>query len=170
MKKCFGIISLAIIAVSFSSCKKLFEDEELSLQRTDYIGTELRTDGYYYWRYQYEHDGFQYDRVEPRFLYRNGVFIFVNRLDFSKLEQQEEDFRKGTFYENIKNEKVQWGIFQISGSSIVFEGWDYSGGPFLTSYKENGEIINDTTFRIKKAIFHFKQFSPKPDSTNRFIK
>ena len=46
-------ISAIVLAVVFSSCKKLFEDEELSMERVDYTGTELRTDGYYYYRYQY---------------------------------------------------------------------------------------------------------------------
>lgn len=161
----FTIIQAIILVLAFSSCK----DAELSMERTRYDGKELRTDGYYYWRNQYEHDGVQYDEVIPIILYRNGVTIFVNRIDFSQMEQLEESFRNGTFYENMKYEKVQWGVFQISGNSIVLESWDYSGGPGLTTYKKNGEILNDTAFRISKAIYHFKQFSPKPDSTNKYI-
>ena len=50
-------------------------------------------------------------------------------------------------------------------------------------YLDKGEIQNDSTFLITKSIrsktgeekelneiYHFKQFSPKPDSTNVFVK
>ena len=41
----FSIIQAIILVLAFSSCKKMFEDEELSMERVDYTGTELRTDG-----------------------------------------------------------------------------------------------------------------------------
>jgi hypothetical protein len=60
-----------------------------------------------------------------------------------------------------------------------------SGGQRLV-YTNIGVILNDTTFqltesyRLKKGekteyqildeIYHFRQYSPKPDSTNDFIK
>ena len=183
MKNCFGIISLAIIAVLFSSCKKLTEDEELSMQHTDYTGAELRTDGYYYRRYQYiDREGVQQDDFIPLFLYRNGISTYGYVYPYSELEHVECDFKNGNYSKLMVDDKFRWRIFQVHGNTIEFEGWDGNGFKW-TTFKEYGEIIDDTTFMITKEInngkvheyakgdvFRFKQFSPKPDSTNRFIK
>ena len=177
MKNYFGIISLAIIAVLFSSC----EDEELSMQRADYTGAELRTDGYYYYMLQVEHNGIQEKIVFPIFLYRNGVSIMAASFNCSEIEQKENDFRNGKLYHTINGYKIFWSVFTISGKSIEFEGWDDLGGAHLYTKKVYGKILNDTTFHIYQEhidgidkecdrTYHFKQFSPKPDSTNRFIK
>jgi hypothetical protein len=65
---------------------------------------------------------------------------------------------------------------------IEFEAWEY-GGNGITTFSHFGEIINDTTFILNKRInnggnhisspnltYRFKQFSPKPDNTNNYIK
>ena len=58
------------------------------------------------------------------------------------------------------------------------------GGIGAPMYMKIGKIINDTTFQLVREFasyhkkdsrvidetYHFKQFSPKPDSTNVFIK
>ena len=80
--------------------------------------------------------------------------------------------------------KHDWGTFQINKDSIVFERW--YPAEVSKSYYRSGKILNDTTFvitesyrlrngkkkewREKNEVYHFKAFSPKPDSTNRFIK
>ena len=65
----------------------------------------------------------------------------------------------------------------------MFEKW-YPNSPGQPKvYIREGKILNDTTFHItasyrpdgserreKDEIYHFKQFSPKPDSTNNFVK
>lgn len=164
-------LSVIVLAVVFSSCKKLFEDEELSMKRTNYTGTELRTDGYYYSTYHYydEREDAQYDKFIPWILYRNGVSLYGYVYDYSEMKKVEQSFEDGSFYDRHKDDKTRWEVFQISGSVIEFEGWE-SNGLNLTSDTRCGEILNDTTFRINKYVYHFKQFAPKPDSTNRFIK
>ncbi|MBO7478821.1 MAG: hypothetical protein J6U04_12925 [Salinivirgaceae bacterium] len=176
------ILSAIVSAVVFSSCKKLFEDEELSMERVDYTGTELRTDGYYYYMLQVEHNGIQEKRVFPIFLYRNGVSLSAaSSFDCSEIEQKENEFINGKLYHTINGYKILWSVFTISGKSIEFEGWDDLGGAHLYTKKVYGKILNDTTFHIYQEhidgidkecdrTYHFKQFSPKPDSTNRFIK
>ena len=85
----------------------------------------------------------------------------------------------------IKNIKFFWGVFNIKNNQILYERWCPSEPPYRT-YVREGNIINDTTFVITKLyrmvngkkteeselneVYHFKQFSPKPDSTNKFIK
>ena len=58
----------------------------------------------------------------------------------------------------------------------------YKLGFVMPTFKAEGIIENDTTLRLYKSIqsdgkefsendiFHFRKFSPKPDSTNNFIK
>ena len=177
------ILSAIVLAVVFSSCKKLFEDEELSMELTNYTGTELRTDGYYYYRYQYynSREDSLYDKFLPWILYRNGVSLYGYVYDYSEMEEVEKEFEDGSFYDKLKDRKLQWLVFQISDSVIDFEGWDTGGLFSRPTVKRYAKIVNDTTFcmcsnRPQKGEnvmgwwFHFKQFSPKPDSTNSFIK
>lgn len=183
MKSLSTIILSIILIMIVSSCKKMFEDEELSMERVDYTGTELRTDGYYYYRYQYydSKEDSLYDNFCPWILYRNGVWLHGGAWDYSRMEEVEKKFEDGSFYDLCKDDKSSWGVFQISDSVIEFEGWD-SGEHFSRpTVKQYAKIVNDTTFckcskRPQKGEnvmgwwFHFKQFSPKPDSTNSFIK
>jgi hypothetical protein len=81
--------------------------------------------------------------------------------------------------------KYNYGRFLIENDNIKFERW-YPGSPPLPAYIRSGTILNDTTFVIteiyrmkngnktevetgRNEIYHFKQFSPKPDSTNRYV-
>lgn len=184
MKSLSTIILSIILIMIVSSCKKMFEDEELSMERVDYTGTELRTDGYYYYRYQYynSREDSLYDKFIPWFLYRNGVSLYGYVYDYSEMEEVEKEFEDGSFYDICKDRKLRWLVFQVSDSVIEFEGWDTGGLFSKPTVKQYAKIINDTTFcrcskRPQKGEnvkwgddFHFKQFSPKPDSTNSFIK
>lgn len=173
MKKHNIYIGCLFILISLLSCEKVFDDTELSMKRTNYDGTELRTDGYYFYQ--------KADKFHPLFISRNGVFIRGYTYELSSADQVEESFKNGVFYENIKNDKTRWGVFNITEKAIEFEGWAPNGGLKHTTSIEYGEIIDDTTFCIYKehiygndeernSLYHFKQFSPKPDSTNSFIK
>lgn len=95
----------------------------------------------------------------------------------------EEKFANGQLYEKLKANKYCWGLFNITGNSIQFERYYPSDNLSKKAYVRSGEILNDTTFRITKSIrsdgteekvkdeiFYFKQFSPKIDSTNNWIK
>lgn len=171
-----ALISLVIICYSCSSPV----DDNLSSTRTDYTGNQLRLDGYYYYEY---HAGNE-DIMRVYFLYHNGVILKANTFDKSELGMNEEQFITAEFNARIKTNKYGWGLFLIDNNTIQFEHWyvPYQEGSYPAGVKI-GEIINDTTFHIsrgmrangtEKAVFdetyHFKRFSPKPDSTNKFVK
>jgi hypothetical protein len=163
MKKIIFIF-IALGTLTFSKCEK----EELSLKRIDFNGNEIRLDGFYY--------------NEPNkahfFLYRNGVFFDGGTGFNGSLVDMEK------FHSNIENYKTAyevpyfWGVFRISTGEIQFAKWVSSDefGRYTTT-QFNGKIINDTTLLINHPAemigsdtFYFHRFSPKPDSTNNFIK
>jgi len=161
----------------FSCCNVLFPDETLTIQRRDYTGNELRTDGYYY-RFGQQNNTIVY------FLYRNGVILSVGHyypsqdLDFVEKEILQE---KGSNYKS----KDHWGVFVVNGNTIQYEKWigSSSSSPKAYLYNCTGKILNDTTIHFTESynsetnkinaideIWHFKKFASKPDSTNIFIK
>jgi hypothetical protein len=176
------LLLVLFLSLVMPSCKKidLFQDDELTLSRQDYTGNQLRIDGYYY----FEYINSSIDYVSILFLYKNGIILSGGASLLSELPDLEESYRNGTFYNHIKNIKFGWGVHQIEGSKIKFEQWYPSEKPYKT-YVSEGAILNDTTFQItqsyrnqdgkrtevdsKSEIYHFREFSPKPDSTNNFI-
>ena len=151
-------------------------DDKLSIQRTDYLGDELRIDGYYYLLYG---DGY----YTAAFFYRNGILFQGAAGSIDDIEEHENYYLNG--YYNNNNVKYRWGVFKIEENLIKFERWYPSSGGPIHAYVRSGVILNDTTFHITEVyrmqngektdlsttdeIYHFKQFSPKPDSTNVFI-
>ncbi len=166
------------MALCFSMCnKEKKEDAVLSIERTLYTGNELRIDGYYY--HEFAASGKTFLTVD--FFYKNGIYLTGYTFNKEELEEREEKFQNREFYNNIKDEKESWGVFIINNNSIIIEKWYY---PYqlhpASTIKYYGTIMNDTTFTITKIkdedgvrerndIYHFKEFSPKPDSTNKFI-
>lgn len=165
-----------------SSCNKdkIWKDDELSIQKVPYQGNQLRIDGYYY----QQKDGDFYTLYT---LYSNGILLYLGGgFTRDKLIELENSIQNGSFYNAAKTFKDYWGVFKIENNNIQFERWYPSSGGGLPAYVRSGNILNDTTFiiiesyRIKSGIktevkernetYHFKQFSPKPDSTNTFIK
>jgi len=167
----------ALSMLLFMSCKKIFRDDILSIPQTPYNGSQLRIDGFYY----RETENNPY--IIVYLFYRNGTLISAG--GFPKpLEKVEEGLRAPDI-NNVKNAKYNYGRFLIEADSIQFERW-YPGSPPLPAYIRAGRILNDTTFVITESfrmqngkktetdsgrneVYHFRQFSPKPDSTNRFV-
>lgn len=168
----------------FSCEKPLFKSDELSLNKESFNGNQLKTNGYFYDPYETS-DGSIYHNVY--FFYRNGVVLYGGAYEKNNLQvNKEQEYKNGTYYNNIKDSKDNWGIFVVAGNSIKFERWyPSSGGPLRTAVRE-GTILNDTTFHItvsyrmqdgeKKDVterdetYYFKPLTPKPDSTNEFTK
>jgi len=156
-----------------SCCSKIFPDEKLSMQRMDYSGNELRTDGYYYY--------FTKNNTVVYFLYKNGIILCAHSYSSHDLNTVEVEMVK--IYPEIRKLKDGWGVFLVNDNKIEYEIWNASTGYSLPTIKHIGVIENDTTFRItetyfsdtkktdyKEFIYRFKQFDNKPDSTNVFIK
>ena len=167
---------IAIILLISASCEK--ELHKLSIAKTPYTGNELRIDGYYYSNQTTAND------IGLAVFYRDGVCIhtFVpiegqNILDFIENEILLNEVLISRFWTT----PTSIGVFQINAESIEFETWE--AGRDVITFSNFGEIINDTPFLITKQVnndsgtsysenllYRFKQFSPKPDSTNTFIK
>lgn len=170
-----GII--LIVVLSSFSCKDWFEDEDFSLTREEYSGEEIRIDGYYY---NYFTQGS--DLASITIFYRNGIVI-DGIGGGSTLVEFENKFSNGSFYQNITKVKDVWGLYRVEDKLIMIERIVAMGGFNRIAYTDYGEILNDTTihfykhkesyknvFENRNDTLHFKQFSPKPDSTNVFIK
>jgi hypothetical protein len=165
-----SLITLIMLALGFSCTKILGKDDVLTLHREDYLGSALRFDGIFYTEKE-NSKGPYFHRYA---LYRNGIIRDLG----GSTTKDDPNFLHG-------NTKIEWGVFQINGANIKFERWyPGSGGPFK-AYIRSGEILNDSTFLIleiyrmkdgKKTeiseineIYHFIEFSPKPDSTNAYV-
>ena len=171
------LIIMAMFLIGMSGCSKWLENEELTLPKTPYTGNELRTDGYYY----YTMNG-EYFRAIT-FFYKNGV-AFQPIGDSHSLQEVDEYVLNELVGENRYHD-VQWSweLFNIENDRILINYW-VPPRPFQCFFEE-GTILNDTTFVIQRyyrmengekteeretnKTYHFRQFSPKPDSTNMFI-
>ena len=160
----------------FCSCEK--ERQELSMAKTPYTGNELRIDGYYFSNQVFT------DYIGIAVFYRNGICINV----FTQIESHDtisfienEILLNEGLMSNFWNTPNHIGVFLINKESIEFETWE--AGRDIITFSNFGEILNDTTFLITKQVnnqsgateamsltYRFRQFSPKPDSTNIFIK
>ena len=181
-KKSKTMIYLLLIIISMvSNCKKdnPLKDDELSIKKMDYTGNQLKIEGYYYYEYK---DVQNY--IDVYFLFRNGIILYGSTFKKSELSTKETEYQTAEWQSIVKKSKYRWGVFNIENNVIKFERW-YPSDPPLKAYVRAGEILNDTTFMItesyrmydgkktevhsKNEIYHFKQFSHKPDSTNNFV-
>ena len=167
-----GVLSLVLFSCGIF-------DDKLSLEKRPFDGRQLRIDGYYYTSWNVG----EKERYDTYFLYRNGVLL--NGASFLKEDKlkKEQEFKDGTYHKR-SDVKYTWGVFDIVGDSIVFERWYPSEKPHR-AYIRAGKILNDTTFiitesyrmrfdrktshREREEVYHFRELSPKPDSTNRFV-
>lgn len=161
--------------MSMCRCTQWQVDEELSLSKMPYTGNGLRTDGYYYRAGE--------KAIIVMFLFKDGTMIQAGSIPIQEIQNREEMFKNGEFYNHIKNNKTCWGVYRIEDEIITTNFW-VSPRPFHCFFEE-GTILNDTTFVIQSyyrmldgekvgeteidETYHFHQFSPKPDSTNIFI-
>jgi len=165
---------VVFVILSFFACRGERWDDDLTLPKQDYTGNQLRIDGYYY----SVTDNNSYNIY---FYYRNGTVLDAGFVDFENLAVSEQEFINGTFYNHAIERKYYWGRFVIEGNTIKTENWVPNTGP-LEVHTSEGIILNDTTFKMTKSyrsckprkareyeeIYHFKKFSPKPDSTNSY--
>lgn len=124
------------------------------------------------------------------FFYRNGTLVDAICVNLEDLLAKEESFENGSFYQHIKENKRSWGLFNIEGNTFKFEQYypssgSFTGGTGLRAFIRQGTILNDTIFHItesyrmvdgvktehntKNEMYYFKEFSPKPDSTNCYV-
>lgn len=171
------IISLNMLFYASSCEKSDINDDELILVKNNYVGQELKTEGFYYHTFQSDKES-----ANICFFFRNGVYFTIGSPNLDEINDKEIINR---YIKYSKNTKYSWGLFQIEGDTIKYEKWVPVEGP-LVAVTYEGKILNDTTFIVDNYyrmingqkvdltkidwIYHFKEFSPKPDSTNSFIK
>ena len=165
----FGIIIFMIIASC--SIREAYQDDEFILEKTDYTGNELRINGYFHSDISAGGNYILY------VLYRNGIILFPGGSD------NPEETIDGFVEEFNSDSQTFWGLFQIKDNTIKIEYYMPKMYEGLPAYIKAGEILNDTTFVFREQYrskdnseyqeinetYHFKQYSPKPDSTNSFF-
>jgi hypothetical protein len=172
MKAMILILLISSLNMFISCCSVLSPDEKLSMQRIDYVGNELRIDGYYY---SYAQNG---NTTAIYFLYKNGIILSLG----GYLTQDLDNIEKKIPNKDFKS-KDHWGVFIVNKNTIQYEKWVGSTGFSACLYKCTGYIENDTTIHFTESyysernetkqideVWHFKQFDNKPDSTNVYIK
>ena len=166
----FGIICI------LSSCIK--ENIPLTHSREDYLGDNLRIDGFYY---EKKRDGTINSILT--FFYKNGVTFEVT---FSETISDPAECIAVLNKERIeahRKRKYNWGIFIINNNDFFCEAWATPiDGNYVHLITQTGEILSDTCIMITtfnngntfqenlKGMMYFYPYSPKPDSTNTFIK
>lgn len=179
MKALYYIVLFTVLT-SCVSCEKMntCKDKELTIKRAEYSGQELRMDGFYFGNPNVDSQG--RNLYELFVFYKNGIVMLPGTVELNKMEEYIITITNS----NQQNTKFVWGLFVINNKEISLEHWVAAqcGYPAVL---RSGEILNDTTFVLRKMVrngsqgteetvineeFNFRQFSPKPDSTNNFIK
>jgi hypothetical protein len=154
-----------ILLLALCSCTvETLPDEELTIKQEAYTGNQLRMDGFY--------KGLQtgqtlyYDFI---FIYSNGITFCIGHKNVNSISDMDKDIDAAV---SIKD---HWGLFQIHNDSVYIQRWRARETVIqylLTNYQY--KIINDTTLYYKNSYgettYRFVKYSPKPDSTNTFIK
>lgn len=176
------IFSYILLFLLSFSCQKLITYKGFVLTQTSYIGNELRIDGYYYYIEQQANGNNKIRNISC--FYKNGILLNMGG-GASSLEEADEYIRRHYVesHPNLIYEYLKWGLFVIDNETIKFERYYPSDDITKWTYISEGVILNDTTFHItisyrsngsdryeKDEIYHFREFYPKPDSTNNFIK
>jgi hypothetical protein len=147
--------------------KLLCPAPDLRTSRQDYTGNKIRLDGIYH-----------NSKDNQFFLYKNGIY-HVGCVD-PKQKNIPDKFGCSIWPDMVsasKNNRSHWSIFTVKNDSIYVEKWELVSDCTYDVFSYNGKIINDSTLIIpinrdgtKSDTFRFAKFSPKPDSTNSFIK
>lgn len=173
-----------ICAGALLSCEKINpcrQFAELSVEPLVSDDTPLRLDGYYY---PSPEDSNQLLVAGYDFflLYANGVVYGGFGASFQDIESSLRDNPAEIVNYDLP---IDWGVANVQSDSIQIEHWfpQTCGRP---SAIYRGSVVDDTTFVIDQMqfkdihsevsepsslfkTFHFRPFSPKPDSTNDFV-
>jgi|SRR5690606_20074147 len=153
----------------------------LTLQRVDNKSGLFKLNGFYYGKSE------NFSRNGVYIFYENGVMLL-----FGNLQEKDLDYWKGKILNLNNYQKIPywWGVYQVDNNgNMELENW-YSTDYEYPTVRFRGKVVNDTTLLIAhpsvdklKSTTYFNEFSasvvdtfqfiplsPKPDSTNNFIK
>ena len=166
-------IILLILCALLTQCVFLEKDDVLP-KAVPFTGNQLKINGYYYQII------LNNKSHSPLIMYGNGVLLKMGDFTTDSIEEMDEYIIKDYVNDNwYKRNKYLWGVFFVYDNIVIYNRLtqDY---PHRENIRE-GIILNDTTIQIIKyssanyvtfqnEIYHFREFSPKPDSTNVYIK
>jgi hypothetical protein len=114
-KRQMRYLFMLIISFSFFSCK----DDELTLKRQNYYGSELKINGFYTVQL------FRNETINTYayILYENGVVFYPGRIVGENIEDLKEFLSSASNYSYQITDKTSWGIFVVDGNSITIEKW-----------------------------------------------
>ena len=163
------LIIIIWILLAFSCSKR----PSLAIERTPFVGNELRTDGFYYYNY---YPNSHWDTTNRSYIFfffffgtilKGYVYKTINIQDITIDMIKEQS--KYTY-----KDSGSWGLFAVKDSTIYWSFWHYQPDFHTYVSLDSAKILNDTTFyeRIKFSdgqivdhIYHFHKFPHKPDSS-----
>lgn len=166
-----------VIVICVSSCK----DAKLIIPKEVNLTNKLNLNGYFYLKTSVPFD----NTNDVYFLYENGIILYVGSLSANdEITISNYINNEVLKYKTVYKSKSGWGLYKITNDKIDFEIWFVrNAGEKIKTFKYTGDILNKNTFKINNIyngytkknvliedLFEFRQFSPKPDSTNNFIK
>jgi hypothetical protein len=149
-------------------------DEPFLIQKHDNVTNKLKLNGYYYTKDSGQVKSF----CTLILLYANGVISYRGTTEFLGFDSLDRLISLHT--NTIKSQKRNWGLYEINANSIAYEQLATQATKYYR-FHSDGQILSDTSFVITQTFgsnnkiqplnetYHFRQFSPKPDSTNNFI-
>lgn len=163
---------LLISSIAIMACQVRYA--KLTYQRTNYLGDEIVTQGYFYCMDTLEsHFQGNLERepiVRTLFFYKNGALLSLN-IPFDDFDELERTLMDTSFLLTLKEVPYGWGIFLINNREITINEWAPGTGGKHPSFVYKLDIVNDTTIyhAYGEDTYHFRRFTPKPDSVNRFV-
>jgi hypothetical protein len=170
MKKIIYITCMLSILTFSLGCKKPKKDKKLSISQTPNNSNLLKLNGYYY----YEYSGNNELIKDVYLFYRDGQIISFSISGGNGFLDLENYLVSDRFKSQIQSNKDMHGLYLIENQNLVTEKWAANESGYLVNRSE-GLILNDSTFEISNTgasgnlLYKFKSYSPKPDSTNKFI-
>jgi hypothetical protein len=177
--RAFLVISIGI-AVTSASCQKRYD---LGISRIPYTGNELKINGFYYSPAEIGEGGDILKKEGMILLFfRNGIAMIqpVYIMDGVDSLQTIANLLQALPTEWMLRTSSGFGTFIISSGTLNMSFWLKEWD--CICYQYEASILNDSTFMTTsfftskssgknwyKRVFHFKQYSPKPDSTCVFI-
>lgn len=127
---------------------------------------KLRMDGYYLSISKGEIHTFK-----AFVLYQNGVMQFANGYTYPEIK----DYFIINQMDAEPNKRLHWGVYDIQDEVMKVQYWGLPSGGGYPVAKLEGRLLTHTSFYVKSKrtgqvdTFYFREYLPKPDSTNQFI-
>lgn len=134
----------------------------------------IKIDGLYYYKWK---DG----GYSIKFIYDNGTILSLggNPDKNQSIREIADEIISRWENSNYQENKYLWGAIFLEESNFLIKRWQAAGLSPDYVKTVSGTILNDSSFVIQSIkgkslerprVFQFHPYSPKPDSTNNFIR